>query len=33
MMNYHVLCTQPLVSEDRSSLFTDAQKVLERLVH
>lgn len=32
-LNYHVLCTQPLVSEDRSGLFTDAQKVLERLVH
>lgn len=31
-LNYHVLCTQPLVSEDHSGLFTDAQKVLERLV-
>ena len=32
-LNYHVLCTQPLVSKDRSGLFSDAQKVLERLVH
>lgn len=31
-LNYHVLCTQPLISEDRSGLFTDAQRVLERLV-
>ena len=32
-LNYHVLSTQPLVSRDRSGLFSGAQKVLERLVH
>lgn len=31
-LNYHVLCTQPLVTADRSGLFDEAQKVLERLV-
>ena len=32
-LNYHVLSTQPLVSRDCNGLFTDAQEVLERLVH
>lgn len=31
-LNYHVLCTQPLVSVDRSGLFSEAQKGPERLV-